>query len=176
MAENQEKDKFGYARGLSVEKVLGANRKENGQLWLLVKWQQDTDDTDNTTKKDKIDLIEADKVNAKDPQSVIQFYEERLFFTDDGKAKQSTSEDKDEAAASKNKRPRMTSTSEDDDDDNEVSSDDMIEVIGATNSHNNLKYLVKSENGKHLLTAEDCHQKCPQALIKFFEEKGIWNR
>ena len=59
----------GFARGLEVEKLLGATN-EPGEIIFLVKWKG----------CEEIDLIKAKEANVKIPEAVIKFYEERIAF------------------------------------------------------------------------------------------------
>jgi len=59
----------GFSRGLDPERVIGAVNFD-GQIQLLVKWKGN----------DEPDLVPSHEANARCPQKVISFYEERLIW------------------------------------------------------------------------------------------------
>ena len=69
--ETKEKQR-GFGRGLSAEKIIGL-RKETDKIFFLIKWKgsEDTDFVDSREAKMKI------------PQTVIEFYEEKLNWFND---------------------------------------------------------------------------------------------
>ncbi|CAF1138962.1 unnamed protein product [Rotaria sp. Silwood1] len=65
----KQTEEYGYARGLEIEKILGAT-DVYGELMFLIKWQA----------TDKPELVPARIANVKSPQHVIRFYEDRLTW------------------------------------------------------------------------------------------------
>lgn len=71
--DQKERFKEGFARGLPAEKIIGI-RKEGEKLFFLIKWKGVEDR----------DFVDAKEAKMKIPQTVIEFYEEKLnwFNTD----------------------------------------------------------------------------------------------
>ena len=71
--DTKDKLKEGFTRGLPAEKIIGI-RKDTDKLFFLIKWKGVEDR----------DFVDAKEAKMKIPQTVIEFYEEKLnWFNDD---------------------------------------------------------------------------------------------
>ncbi|XP_028048263.1 chromobox protein homolog 1 isoform X2 [Monomorium pharaonis] len=61
---------LGFRRGLEADKILGS-ADDNGELMYLIQWKG----------TDAVDMVSAKEANAKCPQIVIQFYEDRITWS-----------------------------------------------------------------------------------------------
>ncbi|KAL6266976.1 chromobox protein homolog 5 [Pogonomyrmex barbatus] len=59
----------GFKRGLEADKILGS-ADDNGELMYLMQWKG----------TDAVDMVSAKEANAKCPQIVIRFYEDRITW------------------------------------------------------------------------------------------------
>ncbi|KAG5347638.1 CBX5 protein, partial [Acromyrmex charruanus] len=59
----------GFKRGLEADKILGS-AVDNGKLMYLIQWKG----------TDAVDMVSANEANAKCPQIVIRFYEDRITW------------------------------------------------------------------------------------------------
>ncbi|XP_011157206.1 uncharacterized protein LOC105194151 isoform X1 [Solenopsis invicta] len=59
----------GFRRGLEADKILGS-ADDNGELMYLIQWKG----------TDAVDMVSAKEANAKCPQIVIRFYEDRITW------------------------------------------------------------------------------------------------
>ncbi|XP_011695330.1 PREDICTED: chromobox protein homolog 1 [Wasmannia auropunctata] len=61
---------LGFKRGLEADKILGS-ANDNGELMYLIQWKG----------TDSVDMVSAKEANAKCPQIVIRFYEDRITWS-----------------------------------------------------------------------------------------------
>ncbi|KYQ59990.1 Heterochromatin protein 1 [Trachymyrmex zeteki] len=59
----------GFERELEADKILGS-ADDNGKLMYLIQWKG----------TDAVDMVSASEANAKYPQIVIRFYEDRITW------------------------------------------------------------------------------------------------
>ncbi|XP_077279574.1 chromobox protein homolog 5-like [Temnothorax americanus] len=66
----EDDDDRGFKRGLEADKILGS-ADDNGELMYLIQWKG----------TEAVDMVSAKEANAKCPQIVIQFYEDRITWS-----------------------------------------------------------------------------------------------
>ncbi|XP_024867512.1 chromobox protein homolog 5-like [Temnothorax curvispinosus] len=66
----EDDDGRGFERGLEADKILGS-ADDNGELMYLIQWKG----------TEAVDMVSAKEANAKCPQIVIQFYEDRITWS-----------------------------------------------------------------------------------------------
>jgi hypothetical protein len=140
----------------SVEKVLDKRYGKNGKIEYLLKWKGYGDEDNTWEPKENLDcpeLIDAFELKhkaAKKPEK--------------RKAPSSASEPK--AKRKDGDRPRGFDRCLDPE-----------RIIGATDSSGELMFLIKWKGSDEadLVPAREANVKCPQTVIKFYEERLTWH-
>jgi len=141
----------------SVEKVLDKRIGKNGKIEYLLKWKGFGDDDNTWEPKENLDcpeLIEAFEVartkSSKKP-------EKRKVGPGGGEPK---------AKRKDGERPRGFDRCLDPE-----------RIIGATDSSGELMFLIKWKGSDEadLVPAREANVKCPQTVIKFYEERLTWH-
>jgi len=139
----------------SVEKVLDKRIGKSGKVEYLLKWRGFGDDDNTWEPKENLDcpeLIEAfDSARNKNPKKP----EKRKIGGGEPKAKRKEGE-----------RPRGFDRNLDPE-----------RIIGATDSSGELMFLIKWKGSDEadLVPAREANVKCPQTVIKFYEERLTWH-
>merc|ERR1712226_960040 len=153
-AEEEEED--------SVEKVIDKRTGKSGKVEYLLKWKGYGDE-DNTWEPsenlDCQDLIEAFEKKYKEKQAAKKSAgpEKRKGAGGAGEGKKQKSDDE---------RPRGFDRGLDPE-----------RIIGATDSSGELMFLIKWKGSDEadLVPAREANVKCPQTVIKFYEERLTWH-
>jgi len=153
--EEEEEEEY------SVEKVIDKRVGRNGKTEYLLKWKGYGDEDNTWEPKENLecsDLIETYEKKRK----------EKTEKKKEGEKRKSTTSD---AGASKKKKA---------DDEKPRGFDrglDPERIIGATDSSGELMFLIKWKGSDEadLVPAREANVKCPQTVIKFYEERLTWH-
>ena len=147
----------------TVEKVVDKRVGKNGKIEYLLKWKGYGDEDNTWEPKENLDC-----------DDLISAYE----------AKRKEKEAKKGSAAKVGDKRKSSTTSEikkkKADDDRPRGFDrnlDPERIIGATDSSGELMFLIKWKGSDEadLVPAREANTKCPQTVIKFYEERLTWH-
>merc|ERR1712141_374421 len=157
--EEEEEEEY------SVEKVLDKRVGKNGKTEYLLKWKGYGDEDNTWEPREKLDCMD-----------LIETFEKKRKEKTEGKKKdadkrKSGAVDSPAAAGGKKKKA---------DDDKPRGFDRSLDperIIGATDSSGELMFLIKWKGSDEadLVPAREANTKCPQTVIKFYEERLTWH-
>ena len=151
--EEEEEEEY------TVEKVIDKRIGKNGKIEYLLKWKGYGDEDNTWEPKENLDCEDLMK-NFEDKRKVDQA--------------------KKKAAGEKRKSGVLDSKKKKSDDDRPRGFDrglDPERIIGATDSSGELMFLIKWKGSDEadLVPAREANIKCPQTVIKFYEERLTWH-
>jgi len=143
----------------TVEKVIDKRIGKNGKIEYLLKWKGYGDEDNTWEPKENLDC-----------EDLMKAYEDKR------KAEQA----KKKAAGEKRKSGVLDGKKKKSDDDRPRGFDrglDPERIIGATDSSGELMFLIKWKGSDEadLVPAREANVKCPQTVIKFYEERLTWH-
>lgn len=153
--EEEEEEEY------TVEKVLDKRVGRNGKAEYLLKWKGYGDEDNTWEPKENLDcedLIEAFEKKRKEKNDKKKEAEKRK----PGPAGESATKKK----KSDDEKPRGFERNLDPE-----------RIIGATDSSGELMFLIKWKGSDEadLVPAREANVKCPQTVIKFYEERLTWH-
>jgi len=152
MAEEEEEEEY------SVEKVLD-KRTNKGKVEYLLKWKGYGDEDNTWEPSENLDC-----------QDLIEAFEKKR----QEKSKKKEAEKRKSAPGGSENKKRKG------DDDRPRGFDrglDPERIIGATDSSGELMFLIKWKGSDEadLVPSREANVKCPQTVIKFYEERLTWH-
>jgi len=152
MAEEEEEEEY------SVEKVLD-KRTNKGKVEYLLKWKGYGDEDNTWEPSENLDC-----------QDLIETFEKKR----QEKSKKKEAEKRKSAPGGSENKKRKG------DDDRPRGFDrglDPERIIGATDSSGELMFLIKWKGSDEadLVPSREANVKCPQTVIKFYEERLTWH-
>ncbi|XP_072162591.1 chromobox protein homolog 1 [Bemisia tabaci] len=161
----------GEEEEFSVEKVLD-RRMRGGKVEYLLKWKGYSDDDNTWEPEENLDC----------PDLISQFEEQRkkresTKKDEVSKKRKSTSSDKDAEKKSLAPKPKKSQPEEDNKPRGFDRNLEPEKIIGATDSSGELMFLMKWKDNDEadLVPARQANIKCPQVVIKFYEERLTWH-
>jgi len=164
--EEEEEEEY------EVEKIMD-KRVNKGEVQYLIKWKGFKDD-DNTWEP---------KANLDCPKIISEFEKEYEKKSDNKKRKNSSTSEKPQKVLKKSKGSsdkNGKSGGGSDNDEKEATGFarglDPERIVGASESDNGLIFLMKWKNSNEsdLVPSKEANIKCPQIVIKFYEERLSW--
>ena len=143
----------------SVEKVLDKRIGKNGKVEYLLRWKGYGDDDNTWEPKENLDC----------PELIDEFernYSAKKMGVPDKKRKAGSMTGEPKAKRAPGERPRGFDRGLDPE-----------RIIGATDSSGELMFLIKwrGSDEADLVPAREANVKCPQTVIKFYEERLTWH-
>jgi len=143
----------------SVEKVLDKRIGKNGKVEYLLRWKGYGDDDNTWEPKENLDC----------PELIDEFernYSAKKMGVPDKKRKAGSMAGEPKAKRAPGERPRGFDRGLDPE-----------RIIGATDSSGELMFLIKwrGSDEADLVPAREANVKCPQTVIKFYEERLTWH-
>lgn len=165
----------GEEEEFSVEKVLD-RRMRGGKVEYLLKWKGYSDEDNTWEPEENLDC----------PDLISHFEEQRKkkesAKKEEGtkKRKSTTGSSNHEREAEKKAPPAKVKKTAPEEDNKPRGFDRNLEpekVIGATDSSGELMFLMKWKNNDEadLVPARQANIKCPQVILKFYEERLTWH-
>ena len=147
----------------TVEKVADKRTTKFGTVEYLLKWKGYGDE-DNTWEP----------VENLDCQDLIDEFERKLK---EKKAKKEEAKKKSSSTGSSSDKPEKKRKPDDDRPRGFDRNLDPERIIGATDSSGELMFLIKWKGSDEadLVPAREANVKCPQTVIKFYEERLTWH-
>jgi len=149
MSEQVVEDEF------SVEKILDKRFGKNGKIEYLLKWRGFGDEDNTWEPKENLDCPE-----------LIEAYEQKNKSMKKPEKRKNPSMGADPKKRKDGERARGFERSLDPE-----------RIIGATDSSGELMFLIKWKGSDEadLVPAREANVKCPQTVIKFYEERLTWH-
>jgi len=175
----------GEEEDYSVEKVVDKRVGRNGKVEYLLKWKGYGDEDNTWEPKENLDckdLIETYEKKRKEKTDKKKEADKRKSGTgEDSSGISSMSSDKKKEADKRKSGPGgdTASKKKKGDDDKPRGFDRTLDperIIGATDSSGELMFLIKWKGSDEadLVPAREANVKCPQTVIKFYEDR-IWS-
>jgi len=179
-AEEEEEEEY------SVEKVVDKRVGRNGKVEYLLKWKGYGDEDNTWEPKENLDckdLIETYEKKRKEKTDKKKEADKRKSGTgEESSGISSLSSDKKKEADKRKSGPGgdTASKKKKGDDDKPRGFDRTLDperIIGATDSSGELMFLIKWKGSDEadLVPAREANVKCPQTVIKFYEERLTWH-
>jgi len=176
----------GEEEDYSVEKVVDKRVGRNGKVEYLLKWKGYGDEDNTWEPKENLDckdLIETYEKKRKEKTDKKKEADKRKSGTgEDSSGISSMSSDKKKEADKRKSGPGgdTASKKKKGDDDKPRGFDRTLDperIIGATDSSGELMFLIKWKGSDEadLVPAREANVKCPQTVIKFYEERLTWH-